>query len=105
MKDDYEFQEVRVEKDLGLYYLTSVGVAAGEEDFRFAMTSHNVSRYYTASPKHAKRIMLMLKDRLDEYEKKYGVLKTELPKHKKIPSERKLGFKIEYPMSKLKKLE
>lgn len=94
MPDEINFRDSKPETDLGNYYLTSVGVSMSEEDFRFAFTSHNVSRFYTASPKHAKRILHMLQDRICEYEKKFGELKTTVPSHKKRNLEPvKVGFK------------
>lgn len=81
----------------GCYYLTNVSIRHTEEDFNLTLTSHNSSRSYMTSPKHAKRIMLMLQAKVAEYEKKHGKLETSLPRAKKgdlHPNGQRLGFKI-----------
>jgi len=82
---------IPVNIDPNLYALTGVNVRFDEEQFFFQLTSGNQIRGYLASPKHAKRVMLLLDKQVKEYENKFGDLKTDLPKVKKA-TDKKMGF-------------
>jgi hypothetical protein len=58
-------------------------ITFNEENFFVNVTSGRRSRIYVLTPKHAKRLYLLLKKDIEKYEKEYGALKTELPKKKK----------------------
>jgi len=46
-----------------------------------------------ATPKHAKRIYLLLKQQIENYEKQFGEIKTKLPdRPANTQSETKVGF-------------
>ena len=72
-------KQVRVNLDPVLYALSNVNMSFNEEVFDFLMISGNQARRFRVSPKHAKRIYLLLGKYLAEYEKKYGPLETQLP--------------------------
>ncbi len=59
--------------------LTGANILFDDEQFIFILQSGNFMRRYALSPKHAKRFMLLLENRIGEYEKANGKLNTELP--------------------------
>jgi len=87
-----EPQQIQIGLEPQAFFLSGVQVAFSEEEFLFMMTSGNSGRRYIASPKHAKRILLLLQQKIDEYEKSYGPLKTELPRAKDESSKNQFGF-------------
>ena len=56
------------------------------------LVSGNQARRFRTAPKHAKRIHLLLKRQIDDYEEKFGELKTDLPEKKESSREGKIGF-------------
>ncbi len=72
-------QQIAVNIDPNLYAITNVNVVQREEDFIFTIFSGAQARQFLATPKHAKRIYLVLKQQIENYEKTFGELKTELP--------------------------
>ncbi len=73
--------------------LTNANIQYSEEDFLFQFDSGNQVRRFMASPKHAKRILLLLQARIGEYEKQFGDIKTELiAKQQQSTEEKKFGF-------------
>ncbi|MFC1663867.1 DUF3467 domain-containing protein [Patescibacteria group bacterium] len=88
-----EKQEIKINLDPNAYAITMVNMGFDEELFHFLITSSNQARQFLATPKHAKRIYLLLKQEIEQYEKKFGELKTELPpKPKTTQKEEKVGF-------------
>jgi len=64
-----------------------------EEAFSFLIASGNQGRQFVATPKHAKRIYLLLKQQIENYEKQFGEIKTKLPdRPANTQSETKVGF-------------
>jgi hypothetical protein len=65
-----------------------------EEMFHFLLTSANQGRQFVATPKHAKRIALLLNQQIAAFEKQFGEIKTQLPTNKpqETKEETKLGF-------------
>ncbi|MBX4210454.1 DUF3467 domain-containing protein [Candidatus Parcubacteria bacterium] len=93
----------RSEVEPGALYVTTSTITTTEEEFKFTVTSYNNGHAYAMSPKHAKRMYLLLKTRVEDYEKKYGELKTNLPQIKAVAEQRNLGFiKINSGLSKTK---
>ncbi|MEI7424784.1 MAG: DUF3467 domain-containing protein [Candidatus Staskawiczbacteria bacterium] len=89
-KDQHQIQ---VNLDPNSYLLTMVNMGFDEETFHFLLTSGNQGRQYTATPKHAKRIYLLLQKQIEEYEKKFGEIITKLPeKINNTKEEQKVGF-------------
>ncbi len=79
--------------ELQLFSLSNVQIGFDEENFSFLVMSGNSARRYLATPKHAKRLMLLLQAKIQEYEKQYGELKTSLPATKGETSKKeKFGF-------------
>jgi len=88
-----EPQQIQINVDAVLYAISNMSIAFDEENFHFFITSGNQGRRFVASPKHAKRICLLLKQQLDKYEEKFGELKTALPQVPKNTQEQnKVGF-------------
>ena len=89
-----EQQQININLDPNIYFITMVNMMFNEEGFSFLVTSGNQSRQFTATPKHAKRIHLLLKQQLEAYEKQFGEIKTELPQIPKSSQqeESKIGF-------------
>ncbi len=85
--------QIQVSVDPNSYMITMVNMAFDEEMFHFLITSGNQGRQFTATPKHAKRIYMLLKQQVEDYEKKFGEIKTELPKRPQATqANTKLGF-------------
>jgi len=88
-----EQPQVQINLDPSSYMITMVNMAFDEEMFHFLITSANQGRQFVATPKHAKRIYLLLKQQIENYEKKFGEIKTQLPEMPKNTSEEpKVGF-------------
>ena len=85
-------KQIKVNLDPILYALSNVNIGFSEEVFDFLFISGNQARQFRASPKHAKRIYLLLGKYLEEYEKKFGVLETNLPEKRETIREGKIGF-------------
>ena len=87
-----EEKQIKINLDPVFYALSNVNMGFNEEVFDFLMISGNQARQFRASPKHAKRVYLLLGKHLEEYEKKFGVIETQLPEKKGTQSEEKIGF-------------
>jgi hypothetical protein len=87
-----ENQQIQINMDLQLFSLSNVNVAFDEENFALVLMSGNSARRYVASPKHAKRLMLLLQSKIAEYEKSFGELKTSLPSVKNESSKKEKAF-------------
>jgi len=88
-----ERPQIQLSLDPNAYGITSVSTVFDEELFHFMIASGNQGRQFVATPKHAKRIYLLLKQQLEQYENKFGEIKTELPQRPKTTQEEsKLGF-------------
>jgi len=85
--------EIKVGIDPNLYAVTNVNIAFDEEAFVFLIFSGNQARQFSASPKHAKRIELLLVKQIAEYEKKFGKIETQLPEKKETTGKEEIGFK------------
>jgi len=87
-----EEKQIKINLDPVLYALSNMNIGFNEEVFDFLMVSGNQARQFRASPKHAKRIYLLLGRYLTEYENKFGSLETQLPEKKGTETEEKIGF-------------
>ncbi len=87
-----EKKQIKINLDPVLYALSNLNIAFNEEVFDFLMVSGNQARQFRASPKHAKRIYLLLEKYISEYENRFGQLKTELPEKKEATTGEKIGF-------------
>jgi len=92
-----EPQQIQISLDPNSYAITNVSIASDEEMFYFSLASGNQMRQFAASPKHAKRIFLLLKQQIENHEKQFGEIKTQLPKpitqaSGETKEETKLGF-------------
>ena len=85
--------QMQINLDPNSYLITMVNMAFNEGNFNFLITSGNQGRQFTATPKHAKRIYLLLKQQIENYEKQFGEIKTQLPKiTQNNKDETKVGF-------------
>ena len=86
-------QQVQINLDPNSYMITMMNMGFDEEMFHFLITSANQGRQFVATPKHAKRIYLLLKQQIENYEKKFGEIKTQLPVNPgNTKEETKVGF-------------
>lgn len=85
-------QQIKINLDSNAYTITMMNMGFDEELFRFLIISGSQGRQFLATPKHAKRIYLLLKQQIEQYEEKFGELKTELPSKPKTTQEEKMGF-------------
>ncbi len=72
-------KQIQLNVDPNAYYISMVNMRFDEEGFHFLLASGNQGRQFMASPKHAKRIYLLLKQQIENYEKQFGEIKTQLP--------------------------
>ena len=87
-----EQKQIKINLDPILYSLSNVNMGFNEEVFDFLMISGNQARQFRSSPKHAKRIYLLLGKYLAEYEKRFGQIETQLPEKKETTFGEKIGF-------------
>jgi hypothetical protein len=88
-----EPQQIQINMDPNSYMITMVNMGFDEEMFHFLVTSGNQGRQFVATPKHAKRILILLQRQIEDYKKKFGEIKTQLPNGPKNTSEEpKVGF-------------
>lgn len=84
-----------IEMDPAYYAAEVCDISFNEENFYVNMTSGRRGRIYVLTPKHAKRLYLLLKKDLEEYEKKFGELRTGIQKkkpHTTASERRSMGF-------------
>ena len=88
-----EPQQIQINMDPNSYMITMMNMGFDEEMFHFLLTSANQGRQFVATPKHAKRIYLLLKQQVENYEKQFGEIKTQLPTiSRNTTEEPKVGF-------------
>ena len=93
MEKEQPKQQIQLNVDPNAYMITMMNIGFDAEMFHFLIASGNQGRQFIATPKHAKRIYLLLKQQLENYEKKFGELKTQLPERPQATQEKnKLGF-------------
>lgn len=87
-------QQININVDPNIYFITMVNMMFNEDTFNFLVTSGNQGRQFAADAKHAKRIYLLLKQQIESYEKQFGEIKTKLPEAPKTTQEQedKIGF-------------
>ena len=82
-----ETQQIQLNLDPNIYGISNINMVFSEEDFHFMIMSGNQGRQFIATPKHAKRIYLLLKQQIENYEKQFGEIKTQLPESPKNTQE------------------
>lgn len=93
MEKDQNQQQIQLNVDPNAYYISMVNMRFDEEGFHFLIASGNQAKQFAASPKHAKRMFLLLKQQLEQYENKFGEIKTQLPERpQNTQQENKVGF-------------
>jgi len=92
-KEQNQQPQIQLNLDPNSYLITLMNMGFNEEFFHFLIASGNQGRQFTATPKHAKRIYLLLKQQLEQYENQFGEIKTQLPERPKTTQEEnKVGF-------------
>ena len=80
------------------YALASCTISYNDENFFLTMHSGRSSKVYVLTPKHAKRILMLMQRDMDEFEEKYGQLETELPPNNRPDTSslesRQMGFTV-----------
>ncbi len=75
------------------FALSNSIIAFDEEIFRLVAVSGNQGRQYVLTPKHAKRLLMLLQARMNEFEGVFGKIETSLPQATPDQSsEKKVGF-------------
>lgn len=93
MSGEKEPQQININLDPNIYFVTMVNMMFNEEGFNFLITSGNQGRQFTATPKHTKRIAMLLDRQIKEYEKQFGEIATNLPEiPKQSQTESRFGF-------------
>ncbi len=87
-----EKKQIKINLDPVLYALSNVSINFNEELFDLLMISGNQGRRFRLSPKHAKRVYLLLEKAIGEYEKKYGKIEAQLLQKKESSPEENIGF-------------
>ena len=87
-----EPKQIQINMDPNSYMITMVNMGFDEEMFHFLIASANQGRQFVATPKHAKRIYLLLKQQIEGYESKFGEIKTQLPEQPNITKENDKAF-------------
>ncbi len=90
-----EEQTIQINVEPNLIAISGVRVLPTEEEFNLQILSGNMMRQYSMSPKHAKRLSMLLNNSIAEYESKFGELKTELPTVNNQTETKKFGFNVE----------
>jgi hypothetical protein len=93
MSEKEQQHQIQLNVDANSYYISMMNMRFDEESFHFLIASGNQGRQFTATPKHAKRIYLLLKQQIENYEKQFGEIKTKLPERpQNTQEENKVGF-------------
>ena len=88
-----EQKQIQLNVDPNVYHISMMNMRFDEENFLFLLASGNQGKQFSASPKHAKRIHLLLKQMIENYEKQFGEIKTQLPdRPQNTQNENKVGF-------------
>ncbi|MBU0546915.1 MAG: DUF3467 domain-containing protein [Patescibacteria group bacterium] len=87
-----EQKRIKINLDTNLYAISNISVAFDEEQFLFTIFSGNQARQFSASPKHAKRLTMLLEKNITDYENKFGKLETKLPEKMETKENRSMGF-------------
>jgi len=87
-----EEKQIRINLDPILYALSNVNIGFNQEVFDLLMISGGQGRQFRASPKHTKRIYLLLDKYIKEYENKFGPIETQLPEKMETATKERIGF-------------
>jgi len=89
-------RQMNVSVDPNVYYVNNAGIISQEEELILTLWSGAQLRQYAMAPAHAKRIMMLLAQRVEEFEKVHGKIDTSLPKQNEQDnqSNSSMGFQI-----------
>ncbi len=91
MSENNSQQRIPMNLDPNIYAMSGVRVIPGEEEFIIQTMTGSQMRQYSMTPKHAKRLLLLLTNTIKDYEKKFGELITQLPEVSKA-EKKTFGF-------------
>ncbi len=89
-----EQQQQQITVENPIHALMNVMIDFDEEAFRFLMMSGGPARMYSLSPKHAKRILMLLQNQIAAYEKKFSKIETQLAKVSNTATDDEVGFHV-----------
>ncbi|MFH1188447.1 MAG: DUF3467 domain-containing protein [bacterium] len=88
-----EEQKIQINLDPEGKIITNTTVRFDEELFQLMIISGNQARQFYVTPQHAKRMALLLNQCVNDYEKQFGILKTDLSKTAQSETgKKKIGF-------------
>ncbi len=87
-----EKKQIKINLDPVLYSLSNLSINFNEELFDFLMISGNQGRRFRLSPKHAKRVHLLLEKAMKEYETRFGKIEAQLSQKKESSNQERIGF-------------
>lgn len=88
---------IQVALDPNVFATTLANVSYDKENVYLMLVSGNQGRRYQFSPEHAKRLLMVLKNQIEAYQKIHGELKAEMPTSvEKTTTEQKFGFVTNY---------
>jgi len=88
-----EKKQIKVNLNPNLFAIDNVRMVATEEHFQILMISGNQGYQFLVTPKHAKRIYLLLGQLIDKYENDFGKLETQLLQKREETKAGSVGFK------------
>lgn len=90
---DDKNKSLQLAMDPTIYATSLANVSYDEENVNIMLVSGNQGRRFQFSPKHAKRLLLLLQKQIGEFEHRYGEIQTMLPTSVNVAtSEQKIGF-------------
>jgi hypothetical protein len=87
-------QQQQIAIDGHAHALMNVMINFDEENFQMLMMSGGPARLFVVSPKHAKRVKLLLERQIEAYEKKFGKIDASLPTATQATADEEVGFKM-----------
>ena len=89
--------EIKLNGDPSMYYLSTVQMGYTPETFRFMLISGKQATQFETTPQHAKRIKVVLDQKIGEYEDEHGEIDTNTPDESegKSSAEPEIGFSNE----------
>ncbi len=90
-------QQIQMNLDPNMYALSGVRIIPNEEEFILQTVTGSQMRQYSMTPKHAKRLLLLLTSTVKDYEDKFGELITQLPEVVNQTEKKEFGFATSAP--------
>lgn len=88
-------EQKQIQLEPNAHFVSGITIASTEEEFILHIISGHTARNYTLTPKHAKRVLMLLQKTVSDYESKFGELTTKLPEAPNQTQSKKIGFSTE----------